>query len=101
MIRRPPFLFVLTLFIFVLIPFLFWRGTWFGTGLTDTQMQQYLGDRGKPRRVQHALVQIEKKMVDGEASVRRWYPDVLSLAGDPAKEVRITVAWVMGQDSTY
>lgn len=99
--RRFPVVFAIILFIFILIPYLFWRGTWFGTELTQSQMQQYLADKDKPREVQHALVQIERKIVQGDTAVRRWYPEVSKLSDHPSKEVRITLAWVMGQDTSY
>ncbi|HEY3129054.1 MAG TPA: HEAT repeat domain-containing protein [Acidobacteriota bacterium] len=99
--RRFPLAFAALLFVFVLIPYLFWRGTWFGTKLTQSQMRQYLADKDKPRKVQHALVQIERQMVDGNSDVRRWYPELLKLSDHASKEIRITVAWVMGQDAAY
>jgi hypothetical protein len=83
----------------VLIPFLFWRGTWFGRVLSDEEITEYLADQQeKPRHTQHALVQISERMSRGEASVRQWYPQVVALAGHPLPELRLTVAWVMGQD---
>ncbi len=99
--RRFPVVSAIILFIFILIPYLFWRGTWFGTELTPSQMQQYLADKDKPRKVQHALVQIERKIVEGDTAVRRLYPQVSKLSDHPSKEVRITAAWVMGQDTSY
>ena len=99
--RRFPLAIAVLLFVFVLIPYLFWRGTWFGTKLTQSQLRLYLTDKDKPRKVQHALVQIERQIVDGNSDVRRWYPEVLKLSDHASKEVRITVAWVMGQDATY
>lgn len=98
---RIELFFVLALLIFVVVPFLFWRGTWFGTELTEAQMRQYLAERDKPRHVQHALARIEKKISAADPSARVWYPDVLRLSAHPSAEVRITVAWVMGQDNTY
>ena len=99
--RRFPLAIAVLLFVFVLIPYLFWRGTWFGTKLTQSQLRQYLAEKDKPRKVQHALVQIELQMVEGNSEVSRWYPEVLKLSEHASKEVRITVAWVMGQDTTY
>jgi hypothetical protein len=83
----------------VLMPFLFWQSTWFGRPLDDQQMAEYLAAADKPRKIQHALAQIGDRMIDGDASVRRWYPEVVRLAGHPMAEIRITAAWVMGQQA--
>ena len=84
----------------VLVPYLFWRGTWFGRRLTDRQMEQYLEDDGQPRHIQHALVQISDRITAGDESVEEWYPQVMALSQHPETEVRTTAAWVMGQDNT-
>jgi Biotin-lipoyl like len=86
-------------FLFVLMPFLFWNATWFGRPLTDAQIAKALADQTHPREVQHALAQIESRIEAGDPSVRRWYPEVVALASDPIDEIRVTDAWVIGQDS--
>lgn len=83
----------------VLVPFLFWRGTWFGRRLTDRQMVEYLADKDKPRRVQHALSQIADGIIRCDPSAAQWYPQVAALARSPVAQVRVTAAWVMGQDN--
>ncbi len=84
----------------VVIPFLFWRGTWFGRVLDDSEINQYLAEQQeKPRHTQHALVQISERMSRGEASVKQWYPQIVALADHPLPELRVTVAWLMGQDN--
>jgi len=35
-----------------------------------------------------------------DPSVRRWYPQIVQLASDPVDEIRVTDAWVMGQDNS-
>ncbi len=87
-------------FLFVLMPFLFWNATWFGRPLTDTQLGLALANRSHPREIQHALAQIEARMEAHDPGVRHWYPAVLALANDPVDEIRVTDAWVMGQDNT-
>lgn len=84
----------------VIVPFLFWRATWFGRPLSDADMQRDLTDSRHPRETQHALSQIADRIVRGDHSVSRWYPQVLRLANDPVDQVRVTAAWVMGQDNT-
>jgi len=96
---RPPFWILLLVLAFVLVPFLFWRGTWFGRPLTEKETGQYLTDAARPRRTQHALVQIGERIVRGDASVKRWYPQVAALVGHESPEIRATAAWVMGQDN--
>jgi len=93
-------LFFVTAWLIVLMPFLFWWNTWFGRQLSDKQVSEYLHDDKKPRHIQHALVQIGARMSRRDASVTRWYPDVVRLAAYPVEEVRNTEAWVMGQDTS-
>ncbi len=84
----------------VLLPFLFWRSTWFGRPLPDAELEQYLHDDAHPRHIQHALVQIGERMTNHRPGVERWYPDLVRLANYPVEEVRNTDAWLMGQDTS-
>lgn len=84
---------------FVLVPFLFWRATWFGRRLSEREIEQYLADAQRPRKTQHALVQVGERIARGDPTVKRWYPQVQALAGHPLPEIRATAAWVMGQDN--
>ena len=86
--------------LFVLMPFLFWRATWFGRPLTDEQLQKALADSEHPREIQHALSQIADRILRGDPTVERWYPDVVRLAANNADQIRLTAAWVMGQDNS-
>lgn len=86
--------------LFVLMPFLFWNATWFGRPLNDPQLTKALGDRSHPREIQHALTQIEVRMEAGDRSAHRWYPQLVALSSDPVDEIRVTDAWVMGQDNS-
>ncbi|HZB47428.1 MAG TPA: HEAT repeat domain-containing protein [Pyrinomonadaceae bacterium] len=97
--RRTPWPLLVVAVLFVVVPFLAWYTTWFGRALTDEQIEQYLGETDKPRHVQHALSEIEKRISKGDEHARRWYPRVASLAESPEKEVRLTAAWVMGADA--
>jgi biotin carboxyl carrier protein len=97
---RWTFAILITAFLFVLMPFLFWNMTWFGRPMTDAQIAKAFADRSHPREAQHALSQIESRMESGDPSVRRWYPQLLALAANPVDEIRVTDAWVMGQDTT-
>ena len=84
----------------VVVPFFFWQGTWFGRPLQDDELTQFLTDPGRSRRVQHGLVQIAERMERGDPKVAQWYEIVAQLSEHPGSEVRVTAAWVMGQDST-
>jgi biotin carboxyl carrier protein len=85
--------------LFVLMPFLLWNATWFGRPLTDEQIGKSLSNRQHPREIQHALAQIETRMEARDPAVKRWYPQLVALARDPLSEIRLTDAWVMGQDN--
>lgn len=99
MSRAQKFLFFLIAWLICLMPFLFWWNTWFGRKLSDQQLNAYLHDTKKPRHIQQALVQVGERITRGDASARKWYPDLVRLATDPVEEVRNTDAWVMGQDT--
>lgn len=83
------------------MPFLFWRATWFGLPLTDQQIDENLADVENPRKAQHALTQISERMLRGDSSAKRWYPQVITLGSSENDELRITAAWVMGQDNSH
>ena len=98
--RRTRILFYLVAWLIVLMPFLFWRGTWFGRPLTDAEITKYLHDDQKPRHIQHALVQIGERISRGDRGVGQWSADLVRLAAYPVEEVRNTDAWIMGQDNS-
>jgi hypothetical protein len=91
-----------TAVLFVVVPLLFWRDTWFGRELTNAEIGEYLaGHAEKPRKTQHALVQISERISRQDPAVRQWYPRILELADNPLPELRLTVAWLMGQDPRH
>lgn len=85
--------------LFVVGAFLTWYFTWFGRNLSDADIAQYLVDEKHPRRVQHALLQIQQRIERGDPNARQWYPRILTLASNPETEFRLTVAWLMGFDN--
>ncbi len=93
---RNRVLFMVVAWAIVLMPFLFWRATWFGRSLSDAELSRYLQDNEHPRNIQHALVQIGERLSRNEP-VSRWYPELVRLSRYPAEEIRNTDAWVMGQ----
>ena len=96
---RSKLLVLLVLIIGILIPVQFWRGVWFGRELTDDQLKQFFSQNTKPRSIQHALVQIDKRIRKDDPAVRRWYPQVAALSDHPLPLIRAEAAWVMGQDN--
>jgi hypothetical protein len=99
MSTRNRVLFFVVGWLIVLMPFLFWWNTWFGRGLSDKQLAEYLHDSKHPRHIQHALVQLGERMSKSDSSATRWYPDIIQLSSYPVEEVRNTDAWAMGQDT--
>ncbi len=98
MSTRNRILFYVVAWLIVLMPFLFWRATWFGRPLSDAEMREYLHDEQKPRHIQHALVQIGEEMEKRQPGVEQWYPELVRLSSHPVEEIRNTDAWVMSKD---
>jgi biotin carboxyl carrier protein len=97
--RRSTLPLIIVAALFIIVPFLTWYGTWFGRTLSDEDVGKYLTDEKNPRHVQHALLQIADRLDDKDASVKRWYPQIIALAASPIPEFRLTVAWLMGKDN--
>ncbi|HEV7747375.1 MAG TPA: hypothetical protein VGO56_20425 [Pyrinomonadaceae bacterium] len=85
--------------LFVVASFLTWYFTWFGRGLSDSEISKFLVDEKHPRHVQHALLQIQQHIERGDPNAKQWYPQIITLAGSPETEFRLTVAWLMGADN--
>lgn len=85
--------------LFIIVPFLTWYATWFGRGLTDEKITEYISDETKPRHVQHALAQIAERLDKKDESARRWYPQIVALSNSNVAELRSNVAWLMGKDN--
>jgi len=102
--RRWLFVILALTFLFVLMPFLFWQATWFGKPLDNAQLAKSLNDRANPREVQHALSQLADRILapspDVRDSAREFYPQVVQIAQTGQDELRLTAAWVMGQDNS-
>lgn len=95
--RRTPWPLVVVAALFVVVPFLTWYLTWFGRPLSDEKIDEYLrGDNA--RHVQHALSQVAERISEGDAGARRWFPQILALAESPVTDLRMTAAWVMGEE---
>ncbi|MFL6227877.1 MAG: HEAT repeat domain-containing protein [Pyrinomonadaceae bacterium] len=97
--RRTPWALAFVAVLFVVMPFLTWYGTTFWRTLSDAQVDEYLGDTGNLRHVQHALEEIDRRVIAGDANAKRWYPRVVQVSSDAAPDLRMTAAWVMGDDN--
>src|SRR5215213_1663533 len=86
--------------LFVAATFLAWYFTWFGRGLSDARISEYLADVKNPRHVQHALLQIQQRIERGDATSKAWHPQLVALSNSPETEFRLTVAWLMGFDNS-
>lgn len=90
-------------FAFVLMPFLLWYMTTFTRPLNDADLATYFADTLHPRRAQHALSQIADRIVSPNPGIRQsaklWYPEVIRFSEQGSDELRVTAAWVMGQDN--
>jgi biotin carboxyl carrier protein len=90
-------------FAFVLMPFLLWYMTTFTRPLNDAELETYFTDTAHPRRAQHALSQVADRIMSPNPAIRQsakpWYPEVVKSARQGSEELRVTAAWVMGQDN--
>src|SRR5229473_5387739 len=90
-------------FAFVLMPFLLWYMTTFSRPLNDAELGTYFKDAAHPRRAQHALSQVADRITSLNPAIREsakpWYPEVVKSAAQGSDELRVTAAWVMGQDN--
>jgi len=102
MSKRWLYVILIVMFLFVLMPYLFWQATWFGKPLNDKQMAQAFADSQHQRNAQHALSQIADRMENPDPNVRAsakpWYPDAIAAASSSESALRSTSAWVMGKD---
>lgn len=96
---KSKLLLLLVVVISVFIPIQFWRGVWFGAELSDEQIREALTLAETPRRLQHALTQLEERIRSGDPSGQSWHPQIARLAEHPREEIRLQAAWVMGQDN--
>jgi hypothetical protein len=97
--RRTPWALAFVAVLFVVMPFLTWYGTTFWRTLTDAQIDEYIGDTSNLRHVQHALEEIDRRIIRGDAEAKRWYPRVVQVSTDKAADLRMAAAWVMGDDN--
>ncbi|HNO79710.1 MAG TPA: hypothetical protein PKN33_16810 [Phycisphaerae bacterium] len=100
--RNPVSFLMVAILVFasLALPVFFWKGTWFGTRLTDAQIREYLTDADNPRKTQHALERITERIQANDPEVASFYPLIPPLASNDRHEIRMMAAWVMGWDNT-
>jgi len=100
MSRNATFSVMLLACLFVFMPFLFWRASWFGAPMSASEITQALAPGAEPRKIQHALAQVSAQLDRRDPSARQWYPAITAQANHPDPQIRLTAAWVMGRDNT-
>jgi len=85
---------------FVVMPFLFWRASWFGAPMNARDIAEALAPGAEPRKTQHALAQLATAMDQHNPAARQWYPQIAAQAKHADPQIRLNAAWVMGQDNT-
>jgi hypothetical protein len=101
--KRNPVSFLMVavlIFASLALPVFFWKGTWFGTPLTDDEIREYLTDADNPRKTQHALERITERIQAKDPIVASFYPLIPPLASNARHEIRMMAAWVMGWDTS-
>jgi biotin carboxyl carrier protein len=98
--RKATFAILLIACLFVFMPFLFWRASWFGAPMSASDITASLAPGAKPRDTQHALAQLSTLIDRHDASARQWYPALIAQSHHSDPQIRLTVAWVMGRDNT-
>jgi len=86
--------------LFVLMPFLFWRASWFGAPMSAQEITDSLAPGAEPRKIQHALAQLSSRMDRSDPAVRHWYAAIIAEAKHSDSQIRLTAAWVMGRDNS-
>ena len=91
-------------FAFVVMPFLLWYLTTFSRPLSPIPIWPPIFTMSRSRAAaQHALSQVADRIISPIPAVREsakpWYPEVIALASQSGDELRVTAAWVMGQDN--
>jgi len=74
---------------------LIWRGCWYGSPLSDTEIETYLEGGGDLGDIHKALNKIDERLVRGDSSVEKFFPLLVPLCEHEDANTRKAVAWVM------
>lgn len=97
--KRWTYIILALTLLFVLMPFLFWRATWFGRPLTNAQLADALNPKSNPHDIQHGLSQVSDRIVRHDQTIKSFYPQVIVLSSSGDAPIRTMAAWTMGQDN--
>jgi hypothetical protein len=100
MSRKATLAVLLLACLFVFMPFLFWRASWFGAPMSPDDITAALSLGAEPRKTQHALAQLSMLIDHHDPSARRWYPALIAQSQHADPQIRLTAAWVMGRDNS-
>ena len=100
MSRRATLFVLLIAVAFVLMPFFFWRASWFGAPMSPAQLTEAFAPGAEPRKTQHALAQLSAMMDRRDPAARQWYPGIVAAGKHSDPQIRLTAAWVMGRDNS-
>ena len=100
MSRKATLAVLLLACLFVFMPFLFWRASWFGAPMSPGEITAALSPSAEPRKTQHALAQLSAFIDRHDPSARQWYPGLIAQSHHSDPQIRLTAAWVMGRDNS-
>jgi len=100
MSRKATLAVLLLACLFVLMPFLFWRASWFGAPMTPEEITAALAPGAEARKTQHALAQLSALIDRHDPSARQWFLALISQSHHADPQIRLTAAWVMGRDNS-
>lgn len=84
----------------VLVPSLFFYGTWYGVRLDDAQLSAYLEPGASPDHVRHALEEITRRFQGGDPGMERWSDALVGVSRREDPSLRLAAAWAMQYDAT-
>jgi hypothetical protein len=82
------------------LPLLFSTYVWFGGAPDEQELALHLGEPVRVAQARQAIAQIAVRMSRGGRSMQHWYPRIRALAVFPDPDLRQSVAWAMGRDSS-
>jgi len=82
----------------VLVPGLFWWGTWFGQRLDDDALIERLAPGAKARHLQHGISEIAVRLDEGRPGMQRWADELVRVSSHAEASVREAAAWAMQHD---
>ena len=98
--QRKRFLLVTGALLLFAFPLLLSSYVWFGGAPDEQELALHLGEPVRVAQARQAIAQIAVRMSRGGRSMQHWYPRMRELAAFPDPDLRHSVAWAMGRDSS-